>query len=109
MPAWAFHLLNLTFISHYQSILLFLLAAPAYLLLLAPQFEKDLTVADAAFVAVGLGLLLVEWFSDQQMWGRLTITRRVCVRGINIGQITKRPRGNTRRRPKSLGDTRRSG
>ncbi len=70
MPAAAFHLLNFTFISFIQSILLFLLAAPAYSLLLSTQFEKDLAPADIAFVAVELGLILVEWFSDLQQWGR---------------------------------------
>ncbi|KAJ9154881.1 DUF1295-domain-containing protein [Pleurostoma richardsiae] len=68
IPAWLFHIFNLTFISFIQSVLLFALAAPAYLLLLSTQFEKELSHADIAFVAVELGLILTEWFSDQQQW-----------------------------------------
>jgi steroid 5-alpha reductase family enzyme len=68
IPAWLFHLFNVTFISFIQSILLFLLAAPAYPLLLTSQIEGQITSADIAFVAVELGLILVEWFSDQQQW-----------------------------------------
>jgi steroid 5-alpha reductase family enzyme len=68
VPKIAFHILNWTFISFMQSILLFLIAAPAYGLLLATQFEPELSSADLAFTAVELGLILTEWFADQQQW-----------------------------------------
>ena len=61
--------LNVTFISFIQSILLFLLAAPAYVILLTTQFEPELTTADIAYCAIELLLVLSEWFSDQQQWG----------------------------------------
>lgn len=69
IPAWLFHLFNLTFISFIQSILLFLIAAPAYPLLLSSQFESELSTADMAYVVMELSLVLSEWFSDQQQWG----------------------------------------
>lgn len=69
MPKFAFHLFNWTFISFIQSILLFALAAPVYTLLLSTQFEPNLTSGDFAYVSVELGLILIEWFADQQQWG----------------------------------------
>ncbi|KAK0646595.1 hypothetical protein B0T16DRAFT_413830 [Cercophora newfieldiana] len=68
VPKFVFHVFNWTFISFMQSILLFLLAAPAYSLLLATQFEPELSSADLAFTTVELGLILTEWFADQQQW-----------------------------------------
>jgi len=69
VPKFAFHVLNWTFISFIQSILLFLIAAPVYSILLATKFEPGLTSADVAYVAVELGLILTEWRADQQQWG----------------------------------------
>ncbi|ORY70160.1 uncharacterized protein BCR38DRAFT_333997 [Pseudomassariella vexata] len=63
-----FFLFNVTFISFIQSVLLLLLATPTYAIMLAAQHEKDITAADLAFMAVQLGLVLIEWFSDQQQW-----------------------------------------
>ncbi|KAK3322535.1 hypothetical protein B0H66DRAFT_207489 [Apodospora peruviana] len=68
VPKFVFHVFNWTFISFIQSILLFLLAAPAYSLLLSTEFESELTAADLAYVAVELGLILTEWFADQKQW-----------------------------------------
>jgi steroid 5-alpha reductase family enzyme len=64
-----FFILNITFISFIQSVLLFLLAAPTYALLLASQHEKEISAVDIMFTATQLGLVLTEWFSDQQQWG----------------------------------------
>ncbi|KAI0002818.1 DUF1295-domain-containing protein [Xylariaceae sp. FL0662B] len=68
VPPPLFFVFNVTFISFYQSVLLFFLAAPTYIILLASQFEKEATTADFAFTAIELGLILSEWFSDQQQW-----------------------------------------
>ncbi|KAL8303724.1 hypothetical protein RB597_004869 [Gaeumannomyces tritici] len=76
IPAWAFHVLNATFISFMQSILLFLIAAPVYPVLLAIQFEPGVSSADVAFVAMQLGLVLVEWFADQQQWDYQGVKKR---------------------------------
>ena len=66
-----FFVFNVTFISFIQSILLFLLAAPTYVILLTTQFEPKLTAADVAYTGIELLLILSEWFSDQQQWGML--------------------------------------
>ncbi|OTB08359.1 hypothetical protein M426DRAFT_316983 [Hypoxylon sp. CI-4A] len=68
VPPVLFFIFNITFISFIQSILLFLLAAPTYIILLASNFEQQVTAADLAFASIQLGLVLSEWFSDQQQW-----------------------------------------
>jgi steroid 5-alpha reductase family enzyme len=50
---------------------LFLLAAPVYPIMLSTQFDPDVQYSDVAFVAIELGLILVEVFADQQQWGKL--------------------------------------
>ena len=69
VPKIVFHVFNWTFISFIQSILLFMIAAPVYSILLATQFEPNVTTADLSYVALELGLILTEWFADQQQWG----------------------------------------
>lgn len=64
-----FHLFNWTFISFIQSILLFLIAAPVYVILLASTIEPDVGSADIAFLAIELGLVLTEYLADHQQWG----------------------------------------
>ncbi|KAI1854813.1 hypothetical protein JX265_002452 [Neoarthrinium moseri] len=63
-----FFVLNVTFISFIQSVLLFLIAAPTYAVLLASQHEQQITTADIAFTTIQLALVVTEWFSDQQQW-----------------------------------------
>lgn len=48
-----------------------MLAAPTYIILLTTQHEPDLTTADKFFTSVQLLLVVSEWFSDQQQWGKL--------------------------------------
>lgn len=69
VPAPLFFIFNVTFISFIQSILLFALAAPTYIVLLTSNFEQEITAADIGFAAIQLGLVVSEWFSDQQQWG----------------------------------------
>lgn len=71
VPPALFFIFNVTFISFIQSILLFLLAAPTYIILLSSNFERDVTAADICFTVVQLSLISSEWFSDQQQWGTL--------------------------------------
>ncbi|AEO69383.1 9d23210c-931c-45a8-ba22-c93769e938b8 [Thermothielavioides terrestris] len=68
IPKALFHVFNWTFISFIQSILLFLIAAPVYPILLASTIEPDLTSADLAYLAVELGLILIEHLADEQQW-----------------------------------------
>lgn len=72
LPKWAFHILNWTFISFIQSVLLYMLASPAYVLLLATQFEPELTTADIGFTIMELGLILIEFIADHQQWGKFS-------------------------------------
>ena len=66
-----FFIFNATFISFIQSILLFLLAAPTYIILLSSKIEPNIGTADLLFAGTELALVLSEWFSDQQQWGTL--------------------------------------
>ncbi|KAI1097526.1 DUF1295-domain-containing protein [Jackrogersella minutella] len=68
VPAVLFFVFNVTFISFIQSILLFLLAAPTYVILVTSNHEPEISAADIGFAAVKIGLVLSEWFSDQQQW-----------------------------------------
>lgn len=68
IPAWMFHILNFTFISFIQSVLLYLLAAPAYILLLASRFEPEVSPADLGAVGLQLWLIASEVWSDQTQW-----------------------------------------
>lgn len=70
VPRIVFHVFNWTFISFIQSILLFAISAPAYIILLASTIEPDLSSADIASVAFELGLILVEYIADEQQWGK---------------------------------------
>jgi steroid 5-alpha reductase family enzyme len=69
VPRVVFHVLNWTFISFIQSVLLFMIAAPVYPILLASTIDSDLTSADIAAVAMELGLILTEYIADEQQWG----------------------------------------
>jgi steroid 5-alpha reductase family enzyme len=78
-----------------QSVLLFLLAAPVYVLLLTTQFEPDITAGDLMvrqsrplllmsarslkgsmklthlqYFAAQMVLIVIEIFADQQQWGK---------------------------------------
>lgn len=63
-----FQLFNLTFISFYQNVLLFLLAAPAYIVLRARNVSPSLNSLDYAAAALFLLLLAIETVADQQQW-----------------------------------------
>ena len=76
LPKWAFHILNWTFISFIQSVLLYMFASPVYVLLLATQFEPELSTGDIGFTVMELGLILVEFIADHQQWGKF---RGACI------------------------------
>ncbi|KAI8634729.1 DUF1295-domain-containing protein [Xylariaceae sp. FL1651] len=67
-----FFIFNATFISFIQSILLFLLAAPTYIILLASNIEPKIGTADMIFTVAEVALVVSEWFSDQQQWNYQT-------------------------------------
>lgn len=63
---------NVTFISFFQSILLYLFSCvPAYVILLSSQFEPKIQAIDLAFFGAEILLVLSEWISDGQQWGML--------------------------------------
>lgn len=66
-----FFALNVVFISLIQSLLLFAITTPAYALLLASKLGENLTIAETFFPSILMGLVLLEWFADQQQWGRI--------------------------------------
>lgn len=69
MPGVAFFLLNVTFISFIQSVLLFAISCvPAYAILLSSRFDPEITAADLAYFAVEVALVLSEFLSDGQQW-----------------------------------------
>jgi len=61
-------ILDLTFISFQQSVLLWVVTTPAYILLNVSRLEPQLTLADFIFASIILGLLAIETIADQQQW-----------------------------------------
>jgi len=60
--------MNVTFISFIQSILLFLIASPAYILLLVSRVNTELTLPDIIFGSLIVTLLAIETVADHQQW-----------------------------------------
>jgi steroid 5-alpha reductase family enzyme len=60
---------NVIFISTIQSLLLFAITTPTYVILLAARSGEALSTADTVFVRALMGLVLIEFFADQQQWG----------------------------------------
>jgi hypothetical protein len=65
----AMTLLNITFISFIQSVLLFLLASPVYVQLLVSRVSSELSLPDIIFASIILSLVLIEFTADSQQWG----------------------------------------
>ncbi|KAG9505412.1 hypothetical protein J7337_002381 [Fusarium musae] len=69
VPRFVWFLFNVTFISFYQSVLLFSFSCvPAYAILCSTKFEQDVTSADIVFALIMVGLVYSEWVSDGQQW-----------------------------------------
>ncbi|KAM5351316.1 hypothetical protein ACJ41O_004039 [Fusarium nematophilum] len=69
VPKFVWFIFNLTFISFYQSVLLFAFSCvPAYAILLSTKFDSEVTTADIAYFVIELALVLSEWVSDGQQW-----------------------------------------
>lgn len=69
IPGPLFFVFNILFISLAQSILLFLVTTPTYVILLTVRAGEKMATSDSIFARVLLGLVLLEWFADQQQWG----------------------------------------
>ncbi|KAH8894773.1 DUF1295-domain-containing protein [Thozetella sp. PMI_491] len=68
IPKWLFHIFNWTFISFIQSMLLFALAAPVYIILLVNQVEPNFGWEDLSYVVLELAFVGIEIVADQQQW-----------------------------------------
>lgn len=75
-----FFVFNVLFISLAQSVLLFSVATPTYVILLASRFSEKMSTADTVFVRGLMGLVLLEFFADQQQWG----TYELCSRQYSL-------------------------
>jgi steroid 5-alpha reductase family enzyme len=65
-----FFVFNVVFISLAQSILLFLITTPTYVMVLSARIGVEMNTGDLAFARVLMGLVLLEFFADQQQWSK---------------------------------------
>jgi steroid 5-alpha reductase family enzyme len=65
-----FFIFNIVFISLAQSVLLFLITTPTYVILLTGRLGEKMSTSDTIFARVLMGLVLVEFFADQQQWSK---------------------------------------
>ncbi|APA10546.1 hypothetical protein sscle_06g053160 [Sclerotinia sclerotiorum 1980 UF-70] len=72
IPPPLFFVFNVTFISLAQSILLFLVATPSYVMLLAARHGAQWTTADLIFSRGLVTLVVLEYFADGQQWNYQT-------------------------------------
>jgi steroid 5-alpha reductase family enzyme len=75
-PAF-FFVFNVTFISLAQSILLFLITTPTYVMVLVARFGKAMSTTDVVFARALMGLVLVEVFADQQQWSKFLLRANI--------------------------------
>lgn len=74
VPKFVWFIFNVTFISFIQSVLLFAFSAvPAYAILLSSRFESKITPTDLMFFMIQVGLVITEWFSDGQQYGKFAL------------------------------------
>ena len=65
-----FFVFNVAFISLAQSVLLFLITTPTYLMLIAARLSEDMDTTDIMIARGMMGLIMIEFFADQQQWGK---------------------------------------
>ncbi|KAF2139687.1 uncharacterized protein K452DRAFT_320308 [Aplosporella prunicola CBS 121167] len=64
-----FFLFNVTFISTIQSVLLWAVATPTYILLLTSRLTgQGMSTVDTIFARVLMAMVVLEYFADQQQW-----------------------------------------
>ncbi|KAK5727067.1 hypothetical protein LTR15_002959 [Elasticomyces elasticus] len=64
----AFFVLNVVFIASMQSVLLYAVTLPTYILLLTSRLSPSMSWTDAIFARSLLALVVVEWFADGSQW-----------------------------------------
>jgi hypothetical protein len=72
---------NIVFIAGAQSVLLFLITTPAYILLLATKMGMPLATIDTVFPRAFIALILMAFMADQQQWSQPTLWRITLFRG----------------------------
>ncbi|KAK5122298.1 hypothetical protein LTR85_004209 [Meristemomyces frigidus] len=60
--------LNVVFIASVQSILLFAVTSPTYILLLTSRLAPTMSILDTLFARALMALVIFEWFADGQQW-----------------------------------------
>ncbi|RKF83659.1 Uncharacterized protein GcM3_010004 [Golovinomyces cichoracearum] len=68
-----FLIFNIIFVSLAQSVLLFLITTPSYIILLVAQVSPKNSTADCVFASVLIALIAIEFISDQQQWSTLKL------------------------------------
>nr|POF17323.1 uncharacterized protein CFP56_65190 [Quercus suber] len=68
----AFFLLNIVFISSLQSVLLWAVTTPTYIILLASRLQSAMTLPDTLLARFMMVLVVFEYFADGQMWSYQT-------------------------------------
>ncbi|KAK6585557.1 hypothetical protein PZA11_002284 [Diplocarpon coronariae] len=63
-----FFIFNVLFISLAQSVLLFIITTPTYIILLSARIGEKFSIADTFFVRLMMALVLLEFFADNQQW-----------------------------------------
>lgn len=90
-----FFVFNVAFISLAQSVLLFMVSTPTYVMLLTSRLTEKMETPDIIFARVLMGLVVVEFFADQQQWGIPSTSKTINLLFVNRLQIIKRPRNPT--------------
>jgi len=88
-----FFVFNIVFISLAQSVLLFLISTPAYVMLLTTRLGDAMDTTDIMISRVLMGLIMVEFFADQQQWGKKLLPNPET--SLTCHQITRRQRNLT--------------
>lgn len=74
LPSVLWFILNATFISFIQSVLLFAFSGvPTYAILMASSFQPKITTADSFYFLIQTLLVVSEWFSDGQQYRTLCL------------------------------------
>ncbi|KAF2717046.1 DUF1295-domain-containing protein [Polychaeton citri CBS 116435] len=63
-----FFLLNIVFTSSLQSVLLWAVTTPTYILLLSGRVNPVMSFPDIIFARLLMGFIIFTWFADQQQW-----------------------------------------
>ncbi|OTA23783.1 hypothetical protein BTJ68_13941 [Hortaea werneckii EXF-2000] len=66
--AFGLFILNIVFISSVQSVLLWAVTAPAYILLLSTRLSPSMQTPDYVISRAMIALVILEFFADNQMW-----------------------------------------